>query len=86
MPSNYSLIIAARFLKDMRKLERQDQRRIRAALDRIQETPLKGRRVVSVKTGQYRWRVGNLRVRYDILGDEIQILRVVKREDVYRKF
>ena len=84
--NNYTLVIARRFLKDLRKLSRQDQIRVRQALDGIQVDPYKGRKVSSAETGQYRWRVGDLRIRYDIEKKEIQVLRVVKREDVYRKF
>jgi mRNA-degrading endonuclease RelE of RelBE toxin-antitoxin system len=82
----YALILARRFLKDMRKLSRQDQIRVRRALDSIQADPYKGRKVSAAETGQYRWRVGDLRIRYDIAEKEIQVLRVIKREDVYRKF
>ena len=46
--------------------------------------PYRGRKVIAAETGQYRWRVGNLRVRYDIEGRQIHILRVTKREDAYR--
>ncbi len=81
--NNYTLVIARRFLKDLRKLSRQDQIRVRQALDGIQADPYKGR---SAEAGQYRWRVGDLRIRYDIEKKEIQVLRVIKREDVYRKF
>ena len=84
--NNYTLVIARRFFKDLRKLSRQDQIRVRQALDGIQADPYTGRKVSSAETGQYRWRVGDLRIRYDIEKKEIQVLRVVKREDVYRKF
>jgi len=81
---DFELIVARRFLKDMRKLHRQDQRRVRRALDEIRSHPYRGRKVSAAVTGQYRWRVGNLRIRYDIEQDQIQILRVLKREDAYR--
>ena len=82
----YTLVIARRFLKDMKRLSRQNQLRVRAALDEIQQEPHAGRKVVASETGQYRWRIGDLRVRYDIAGREVHILRVIKREDVYRRF
>lgn len=82
----YTLILTRRFLKDLRKLSRQEQVRVRQALESIQADPYKGRKVKAAETGQYRWRVGDLRIRYDIEAREIQVLRVIKREDVYRKF
>jgi mRNA-degrading endonuclease RelE of RelBE toxin-antitoxin system len=80
----YELVIAQRFVKDMRRLSREDQVRVRRALSRIQLEPYQGRKVVVAETGQYRWRVGSLRIRYDIEGRQIQILRVIKREEAYR--
>ncbi len=82
--NEYELVIAKRFLKDMRKISREDQVRVRRALGRIQLEPYRGRKVVAAETGQYRWRIGSLRIRYDIEGSKIQVLRVKKREDAYR--
>ncbi len=82
--NEYELVIARRFLKDIRKLDREDQVRVRRALSNIQTRPYRGRKVIAADTGQYRWRVGNLRVRYDIEGRQIRILRVIKREEAYR--
>jgi len=84
--TEYDLVFARRFLKDMRKLSREDQLRVRRVLPRLQASPYQGRKVSASETGQYRWRVGNLRIRYDIMGNQLNILRVIKREDVYRKF
>ena len=82
--NEYELVIAQRFLKDMRRISREDQIRVRRALGRIQLDPYRGRKVVAAETGQYRWRIGSLRIRYDIEGGKIQVLRVKKREDAYR--
>ena len=82
--NEYELVIAKRFLKDMRKISREDQVRVRRALGRIQLEPYWGRKVVAAETGQYRWRIGSLRIRYDIEGRKIQVLKVNKREDAYR--
>jgi len=74
------------FVKDLRKLPRKDQLRVRYALEEIAINPWAGRKVVGASQGQYRWRVGGYRIRYDIEGEAVWILRVVKREDAYRKF
>ena len=87
MPSApFTLNFTKRFVKDFGKLSRQNQVRVRRALDTMRDNPLQGRKVKGADIGQYRWRVGDLRIRYDIEGKEIQLLRVIKREDVYRKF
>jgi mRNA interferase RelE/StbE len=82
----FTLVIAHSFLKDLKNIDRPDQIRIRKTLTEIQADPCKGRKVVSAEIGQYRWRVGKYRIRYDISGSEVQILRVIKREPVYRPF
>ncbi len=84
--SDYTFVIAKRFVKDFRKLTKTDQKCVRESMDKILLNPLAGRKVKNAEIGQYRWRVGNLRVRYDVIEFEIHLLRVIKREDVYRKF
>lgn len=81
----YQLVIARRFLKDLKKLSREDQLRVRRTLPKLKAKPYQGRKVSAAETGQYRWRIGNLRIRYDIEREQIHILRVIKQEDAYRK-
>ena len=85
-PKQFSLVITRSFYKDLQKINKPDQIRIRKALSDIASDPYDGRKVVSAEIGQFRWRVGNYRIRYDISGHEVMILRVIKREDVYRRF
>ena len=74
------------FFKDLKKINRPDQIRIRKALTEIEANPYNGRKVVAADIGQFRWRVGDYRIRYDISGGEVIILRVIKREGIYRRF
>ncbi|KAA3642033.1 MAG: type II toxin-antitoxin system RelE/ParE family toxin [Chloroflexi bacterium] len=84
--SNYSIEVTRKFLKDLRKIPRHEQVRIRRALGEIETNPFRGRKVVGAELGQYRWRVGNYRIRYDIGDELVVVLRVLKREDAYRQF
>lgn len=83
MPQRYELVIARRFFKDLRKIDPHDQERILEALRQIGQKPYAGRKVVVAETGQYRWRVGPYRIRYDIEGDIVHVLRVRHRRDAY---
>lgn len=85
-PAVYILEVSASFSKDLRKLDRGNQVRVRHALGDIKADPYNGRKVLNAAIGQYRWRVGDLRIRYDIEGQNIFVLRVLKREDAYRRF
>jgi mRNA interferase RelE/StbE len=82
----YRLIPTQSFLKDIKKLSKENQERVRRALDEIKVMPYRGLKLEGVERGQYRWRVGDLRIRYDVRGQEVMILRVLKRDDAYRKF
>jgi len=79
----YELIIARRFYKDLRQIDVQDQKRILEALRQLRQKPYAGRKVVVAETGQYRWRVGPYRIRYDIEGDKVHVLRVRHRREAY---
>jgi mRNA-degrading endonuclease RelE of RelBE toxin-antitoxin system len=83
LSQKHELVIAKRFYKDLRQIDAHDQQRILEALRQIRAEPYKGRKVIVAKTGQYRWRVGPYRRRYDIEGDQIQVLRVRHRREAY---
>lgn len=80
----YKLVITRRFTKDFRKLDFQVQERILKALEKLEENPWLGEKVFAQQTGTYRYRVGDYRIRYDISGEEIVLLKVRHRKEVYR--
>lgn len=86
MPSRrYRPVISRRFAKDVRRLDPQVQRRILQALEKLEENPYQGEKVVASGTGTWRLRVGDWRIRYDIVGEEVHLLRVRHRREVYRQ-
>ena len=85
MADRFAVIATRSFRKDLRKLPRQDQARVRDALTEIEQDPYKGRKVVKAIIARYRWRVGNWRIRYDIEKKNVILVRVLKREDAYRR-
>ncbi|MBI4492933.1 MAG: type II toxin-antitoxin system RelE/ParE family toxin [Chloroflexi bacterium] len=84
-PERYRLIIANRFAKDLRRLDQQVQQRILAALQNLEHDPYLGEKVVARETGAWRLRVGDWRIRYDIVGEEVHALRVRHRREAYRE-
>ena len=86
MASNhYRLVIASRFARDLRRLDAQVQQRVLGALERLEQNPFQGEKVVAAETGAWRLRAGAWRIRYDIVGDEVHLLRVRHRREVYRR-
>ena len=67
----YSLVIARRFRQDLRRLDAQMHRRVLEALERLLEDPFQGQDCTNVAIGQWRIRVGDYRIRYDIQGEQI---------------
>jgi mRNA interferase RelE/StbE len=84
---SYKVELAPRAQKDFKKLDGEVQRRIAAALIRIETDPFQGERLTNQSTGEYKWRVGDWRIRYDIdRGSKIvNVLRIMKRDESYTK-
>jgi mRNA interferase RelE/StbE len=80
----FALVISNRFRRDLRRLDAQAHRRVLAALDDLQENPYQGSQLTDVAVGQWRMRVGDYRIRYDIEGNRVLLYRVRHRSDIYR--
>jgi mRNA interferase RelE/StbE len=82
----YRIVPTRVFLKDLRKLERNYEvhRRVVAAIEQIAQNPYAGVRVRHKETGCWRWRVGDYRIRYDIVGKDVVLHRVRHRREIYR--
>jgi mRNA interferase RelE/StbE len=81
----YKILFTNRALKQLKRLERQDQERIIAALKRIRIRPgAHVKKLVGEKA--YRLRVGDYRVIMDIIDDKliILVLTVGQRGNVYK--
>ena len=82
---NYRLVYTRRAVKDIEKLEKKVKSRIGQALLRFQPDPLgSAKALTNHSLGSYRFRVGDYRVIFDIEEDEIVVLRVGHRREIYR--
>lgn len=74
-------------LKQFRKLDKQVQFRIIEKLDYYCSTPdplAHADPITDTELGEYRFRIGNYRVVFDIKGDLLTIHKVGDRKDIYR--
>ena len=81
----YHLVISARFHRDTRRLDTKTHRRVLTALKTLEDNPYQGAKLSNVEIGQWRIRVGDYRIRYDIERDQVFLYRVRHRRDIYRK-
>jgi mRNA interferase RelE/StbE len=82
---SYRLVYTQRAIKDIQKLDRKVKFRLGKALLRFEADPLgHAKALTSTSLGGYRFRVGDYRVIFDFEGDEIVVLRVGHRREIYR--
>jgi len=83
---NFNLVYTRRALRDVGALESSVRSRIGKTLLRFREDPLKhAEKITDSKLGSYRFRIGDYRVIFDLEGDDVVILRIGHRRDIYRR-
>ncbi|MDI6892843.1 MAG: type II toxin-antitoxin system RelE/ParE family toxin [Actinomycetota bacterium] len=88
MSRAYRLVPSKVFLRDLKKLPADMKPKIEKALLGLKKDPYSGRstrKLGSVDIGIFRLRIGDWRLRYDVVGDEIRLHIIRHRKDVYRK-
>ncbi|MEK7603029.1 MAG: type II toxin-antitoxin system RelE/ParE family toxin [Patescibacteria group bacterium] len=86
--SKYKLVYKKPAVKSIQKLPAQIIKRLKVKLEYFasQEDPLAfAKALTKPADAQYRFRVGNYRVLFDIEKDTIVILLVQHRKDIYKK-
>ena len=79
----YLIRIKSSATKELKRLTKSDRGRIIKAIDQLAENPLAGTILKGTLRGIWRLRIGNYRVLYE-LGEDVLILRVAHRREVYR--
>lgn len=82
----YKLVPTPRFVKQLKKLDRFTQNRIKMYLNKIVHHPReKGKGLIANRSGHWRYRIGDYRVIVNIQDSELVILalEVGHRRDVY---
>jgi mRNA interferase RelE/StbE len=82
----YTLIYTKRAERDIAGLDAEIKERIGKTLLRYQDEPLRyAEKLSDPILGTYRFRIGDYRVVFDIEGNEIVVLRVGHRREIYRR-
>jgi mRNA interferase RelE/StbE len=81
----YRLVYTQWAIKDIQKLDPDIKSRIGKTLLRLEADPLgHAKGLTNTDLGTYRFRIGDYRVIFDLEGDEIVVLRVGHRRDIYK--
>ncbi len=84
---NYNLVYTRRAEKDIKKLDSSIKSRIGNALLKLQDNPLLySDKLSDPALGTYKFRIGDYRVIFDIEGNDVVILRVGHRREIYKRF
>jgi mRNA interferase RelE/StbE len=81
----YKLSYKSSVSKDLKRLHKDEIKRIlKGSEERIVSNPYLGKALKGDFRGCYRYRFGDYRVIYAIIGQEVLILRIGHRKEVYR--
>jgi len=82
----YRLVYTHRAVRDIKKLPEDIRKRIGKTLLRYQADPLNfAENLTEPALGTYRFRVGDYRIIFDLEGEDIVILRVGHRRELYKR-
>jgi len=81
----YKVVFTQRALKDWKTLDKEVQNRIAKKLRECAKDPFKhARKLIHPKIGTYRFRIGDYRVVFDVDGENIVVLRIGHRKNIYK--
>jgi mRNA interferase RelE/StbE len=80
------LVYTRRAEKDIKKLDSSVKGNIGKALLKLQDNPLLySEKLSNPELGTYKYRIGDYRVVFDIEGNDVVILRVGHRREIYKR-
>ena len=83
---SYRLTYTHKAVKDLDAIDPATKRRIGKTLQRYEKDPLAhAEQLRDPELGSYRFRIGDYRVIFDLIGEEIVVLRVGHRREIYRR-
>ncbi len=82
----YEYIYTKRAIRDIERLDSKIKERIGKTLLRYGMDPLKfADKITDSDLGTYRFRIGDYRVIFDIEGNQLVVLRVGHRKEIYKR-
>ena len=86
MTGPFRVLVTRRAERDIADLDPLVRRRVHVALLDLERDPLaRATKLTSFELGDYRVRVGDWRVVFDLEGNDVVVLRVGHRREIYRR-
>ena len=81
----YVLKTSRSFQKDFGRLNSMVQTRVLIALETMKMNPFfNAKKLVNASVGIFRMRIGDYRLRFDVVGQDIYLYRIRHRKEVYK--
>lgn len=81
----YKIVITKRAIKDLERIDTDSRKRIGEKLSALVDDPFTSTiKLTNPIVGTYRFRIGEYRIVFDIVKNEIVILRIGHRKDIYK--
>ncbi len=81
----YDVKLKPRAVKDIEGLEGKDRKRVLAGLEKLEDRLVGDVKHLTQHTPEYRLRVGDFRVLFEIEAGAAVVYRVIHRKDAYRR-
>jgi len=83
---SYRLVYTQKAVRDIASLDAGVKKRIGITLLRFTDNPLQyAERLTNTELGGYRFRIGDYRVMFDMVRNDIVVLRAGHRNEIYKK-
>lgn len=81
----YQLLYTKSVFDDIKKLDLVVKKKIKNKIEKFSTNPvLNAKKLINSSIGTYRWRIGNYRIVFDIDKNNIVILRIGHRREIYK--
>lgn len=82
---NFKLSYSKTAVKEIRKLDSVTKKKLQRKIEQYIKDPIvHAKKLTNSELGEYRWRVGNYRIVFDLKRNTIIILRVGHRKEIYK--
>ena len=81
----FKIVYTKTAVKDIKKLDNITKKKIKNKIELFISNPLGyAKKLTDLRIGEYRWRIGNYRVVFDIDNLTIVVLRIRHRKEIYK--